>query len=395
MSGVIGNKTKKHVRIFLIILLLLLFMVFKLIWISISVILFLLLYNLLSHIIIALIKNKGLRKILKKSFQILFLLSIVVGIKLLVLGIYKIPSDSMKDALYTNDVIIVNKLKYGPRLPRSPFDIPLLNIVFYFNNESKKRINDNWWPYKRLSGITTVKQNDVLVFNSTWRKEYILVKRCMALPGDTLRIIDAEIYTNKMLTKESNSIKNNYEFTIKNKNALYKVMDSLTIKNFKLKKGKGEANLSKKDLEHLVKKNYIDSVEIQIDTFNVKKKLFAKLPDKKWTFDNMGPFVVPENGMRIELNPETFSLYERAINSSENSKIKEINGVYYINNKKSTSYTFNQDYYFMMGDNRKSSEDSRRWGVVPESNIIGKVQCVLFSNYQDRFRWDRLFKSVN
>jgi signal peptidase I len=133
---------------------------------------------------------------------------------------------------------------------------------------------------------------------------------------------------------------------------------------------------------------------IQIDTFSVNKKLFCNL-SKKWTLDNMGPFVVPKKGMKINLNPETFSLYRDAINSSENYLIKEIDGVYYINNNKINTYIFKQDYYFMLGDNRKYSINSRFWGFIPESNIIGKVQCVLFSNYQSNFQWNRLFKSVN
>ena len=109
----------------------------------------------------------------------------------------------------------------------------------------------------------------------------------------------------------------------------------------------------------------------------------------------MGAIIIPKKGMRISLNTETFALYNRIINSSENCKIKDIDGVYYIDDKKTTNYTFKQDYYFMMGDNREGTQDSRAWGFVPEENIIGKVQCVLYSNYQDEFQWDRLFKSVN
>jgi signal peptidase I len=109
----------------------------------------------------------------------------------------------------------------------------------------------------------------------------------------------------------------------------------------------------------------------------------------------MGPLIVPKKGMQIPLTPKTFALYKRAINSSENCKIKEVDGMYYVDDKKVIEYTFKKNYYFMMGDNRKGTADSRRWGFVPEQNIIGKVQCVLFSNYGGEFNWDRLFKAVN
>ncbi|WP_308990446.1 signal peptidase I [Mariniflexile litorale] len=99
--------------------------------------------------------------------------------------------------------------------------------------------------------------------------------------------------------------------------------------------------------------------------------------------------------MHIVLNDENLAIYEKAINSSENSSVKEIDGAYYINDKKATHYTFKHDYYFMMGDNRGGTMDSRIWGFVPKENIIGKVQCVLYSNYQDEFQWNRLLKSVN
>ncbi|WP_155960712.1 signal peptidase I [Flavobacterium daejeonense] len=337
-----------------------------------------------------------MKKTVKPVILFLVILSLVIIIRLLVFDIYKIPSSSMENLLYPGDVIVINKLEYGPRLPRSPFDIPWINIAFYFNDKAKKRIKEDWWDYKRVSGTSTIKQGDIFVFNSTWNKNYILVKRCVALPGDTLNIKNAAIYTNNKLFASPDTEKNNYKFKIKNKKKLYKALDSLALNDIMLNNCSGkfsEGNLSKFELDFLKKVNCINSIKIKIDTF-VEGKTFVKTPEIKWTFDNMGPFVIPKKGMQIKLNPETFSLYERAINGSENCKIKELKGICFINNKKATTYTFKQDYYFMMGDNRKETLDSRAWGFVPESNIIGKVQCVLWSNYQGEFQWDRLFKNV-
>lgn len=364
-------------------------------WLAIILIIFAATYSLTLRYI-SLIHYCFLRKIVMTLFLFFFLLTSVISLKILVFDVYKIPSSSMENRLFTDDVILVNKLNYGPRLPRSPFDIPWINIAFYFNDRAKKRINKDWWAYKRLSGTSTIKQGDIFVFNSTWNKNYILIKRCVALPGDTLNIKNAAIYNNNKLFASPDTEKNNYKFRIKNKKNLSKAIDSLDSNTIRINNWNDkiiEANLSKFELSFLKKFNCIDSIKIKIDSF-VEGKTFVKTPKIKWTFDNMGPLVVPKKGMQIKLNKETYALYERAINSSEDCKITQLNDVYFVNNKKVIIYTFKQNYYFMMGDNRKETLDSRRWGFVPESNIIGKVQCVLWSNYQGEFRWNRLLKNV-
>ncbi|WP_187269415.1 signal peptidase I, partial [Algibacter pacificus] len=134
------------------------------------------------------IKNRYLKTAFKSVFNLVAFFLIVVALKIFVFGVFKIPSSSMKNALFPKDVILVNKLKYGPRLPRSPFDIPFVNIGYYFNENAKKRFKEYWWPYKRLSGTASIEQGDVIVFNSPWEKDFILVKRCVAISGDTLHI---------------------------------------------------------------------------------------------------------------------------------------------------------------------------------------------------------------
>ncbi|WP_430909698.1 S26 family signal peptidase [Maribacter sp. 2-571] len=99
--------------------------------------------------------------------------------------------------------------------------------------------------------------------------------------------------------------------------------------------------------------------------------------------------------MQIDLTPKNFSIYQGAINSTENCTIEKLNNDYLINSKKSSTYTFKNNYYFMMGDNRKGTDDSRVWGFVPEKNLIGEVECILFSNYDGGFNLKRFFKMVN
>jgi signal peptidase I len=367
--------------------------VLGLVWFAIILILFTVIY-IISFRYIPLIRSVFLRKMVTGVFLFFLLLSSTICIKLLAFDIYKIPSSSMENMLYPDDVIVVNKLKYGPRLARSPFEIPWVNLAFYFNENAKKRIKEDWWDYKRLSGTSTIKQGDVFVFNSVWSKDYILIKRCTALPGDTLRIKDGGVYTNNKLFASPDTEKNNYKFRIKNKQALYKFLDLSSVMLRRIDNQFSEANLSTFDLNQLKKAKLINTISIQIDSFNDANGMFCKISNKQWTYDNMGPFIVPKKGMQITLNPETFSLYQGTINSSENSKITVLDDNYYIDNKKTNTYTFKQDYYFMMGDNRKGTMDSRAWGFVPETNIIGKVQCVLFSNKDDEFQWDRLFKML-
>jgi signal peptidase I len=340
------------------------------------------------------IKYLFLKKVMSTFFFLMFTLLAFISFKIFILDIYKIPSSSMENTLFTNDVIVVNKLKYGPRLPRSPFDIPLVNIGYYFNDNARKRIKEYWWPYKRLSGTSQIQQGDVMVFNSTWRKDYILVKRCVALPGDTLKIENSFVYTNGVYFNNSKNEKHHYTFSVINKKGLYNSLDSLGLKSVSISQDKYQSNLSEKDLEILKKSRLITNVKIKIDSLN-RKGLFFQPMNTNWSLDNMGSIVVPKKGMQIVLNEDSFSIYKKAILKSEKCNLTKRNGAYYINNKKVETYTFTQDYYFMMGDNRNNSQDSRYYGFVPIQNIVGKVECVLYSNYQDEFQWNRFFKSVN
>jgi len=365
----------------------------ELIVLIVIVVVFIFIYKASIHLINK-IKNSILSKLVNGSFVLLFTLFIIINTKLFILDIYKIPSISMMSTLLPEDIILVNKLKYGAKLPRSPYEIPLVNLFFYSNN--RKASKKHWWGYKRINGFEKIKQSDIIVFNAIFNNNNVTVKRCVAVAGDTLRIENENIYTNNLLYTSTDSETNTYNFRATDENRLDKLVDSLPLKSIGLLNIKDDyyqANFSKLELNQLKRMNCIDSVTIYIDTFNIKRKIFCKHP--QWTFNNMGPFIVPKKGMKIELNHETFSLYNETINNSENCILKEVNGNYFINENKINSYTFKQNYYFMMGDNRNKSIDSRSWGFLPESKIIGKVQYVLFSNFQSHFQWNRLLKVVN
>ena len=112
-----------------------------------------------------------------------------------------------------------------------------------------------------------------------------------------------------------------------------------------------------------------------------------------WTMDNFGPVWVPKKGVTIQLTPENFNIYERAIRKYEHTDLEERNGKYYINGQENSSYTFKMDYFWMMGDNRQGSQDSRKWGFVPEDRIVGKAWMIWFS-WDGGPRWKRLFNII-
>lgn len=365
---------------------------------DVKVIAFLILLLVGLIFITSILKNALLKKFLNGSISFFLLVIIAISIRLFVIDIYSIPSSSMENTLFAKDIILVNKLKYGPRLPRSPFDIPIVKIIYHLNNNNtKKSINKQWWPYKRLSGRTNIKSGDVVVFNSIWNEEYILIKRCVAVPGDTINLKNGTVYNNKKAIN-INTVKNKYQFKINKKyKFFYNTLDSLGLDKIYLKKEKDifKTNLSNVEVEKLRNLKIIDSFKMVIDTFSVKQNIIAKLPNKFWTYDNMGPFVIPKKGMKIKLNPENFILYKRIINKFEKGNLKTINGLYYLGDIPTKDYTFLKNYYFMMGDNRKETADSRRWGFLPEENIIGKADYVLFSNYGGTFNWERFLKVID
>ena len=344
------------------------------------------------------IKNRYLKIAFKSVFNLVAFFLIVLGLKIFVFGVYKIPSSSMKNALFPKDVIVVNKLKYGPKLPRSPFEIPFINIAYYFNENARKRIKKSWWPHKRLSGTDAIKKGDVFVFNSLWDKDFVLVKRCIAVSGDTLQIEKGVVYNNGKVFKV-NTEKHKYKFEINDKKIFRKTLNALGLSHVNFMKSSSEyvlkAKLAQNEVDIIKNLESVKNFQLLLDPFKPNQKLLAKLPNKKWSYDNMGIFVIPKKGLKIDLNYNNFLLYKQIINKIEKVNIQHIGGEFYVKGKIATTYRFQKNYYFMMGDNRKATTDSRVWGFLPEENIIGKVQYVLFSNFKNKFQWDRLLKNVD
>lgn len=380
----------------ILVAILIFFAILGLYWLSITVIVVSLLYCGINNLI-SLIKYSFLKKLCNSIFSFLMIVIIGISIRIFTADMYLIPSSSMENTLYINDVVLVNKLKYGPSLPESPYEIPWVNILYYLNDNSKETITKKVWNPKRLPGSSSIKQGDIVIFKRNDSSDF-LAKRCVAVAGDNFKIVNAKIYTNNNLFPETKNTISRYVFKLKSPITFFKAIDSLNIKtlfysnkdddNWKM------ADLSSLEAAELKDSNSVDSLDIMLAVLPIKCKMFPWYKNKKWTLDNYGTIIIPKDGMQIQLTEDTFNLYKFIIKNYENANIIEKENMFLVNGKITSTYTFKKNYYFMMGDNRNDSRDSRYFGFIPEEKIIGKVSCVLFSYKDDHFQWSRFFKGI-
>lgn len=343
-------------------------------WLSLSLIVIMVVY--LMFISIRIINTNYFCSL---SFIFLVFISIAIFTRLFVFDVYNVPTESMEDALFPGDHIIVSKLNYGPKMPESPFEIPWINLLFSLNANALAKSDSVWWPYRRLSGFSKISQGDVLVFNSVENSKEVLVKRCIGLPGNYLQIINSKVYINNHIIKAFPTVKKLYKLWLSNIKPFTKFADSLNI-IYSLNYLKNSTYCSKmflndeerNVLEHI---NGIDSIQYQ----TIKGFAYpGNQKQVKWYPDNLGSFLIPSTGMKIVLNEKNYFIYGRVL-QNEQTSFYEKNGLFYINGRPINQYIFKKNYYFMMGDNRNNSYDSRFWGFVPEDNIIGKAIIKVFS----------------
>lgn len=331
---------------------------------------------------------------------IIFIFIVSVSARVFFIEIFAIPSGSMENTLMVGDKVLVNKLAYGPAMPRSPFDIPWLNLIFYLEAKASTNIDSIYWDFKRLSGYSKVKHNDVLVFlHPLWgKKNNFFIKRCTGLPGDTFRIINGQVFINNHELPATDQMKQRYRIKVSNPEVFQKQIDSLDIENhrqYSLQKNiYVQLILTEKERKKLEKLSSLGSISKHIVPKDTLLWVYPNSRSFSWTIDNYGPLIVPNKGMTIELNKRNFQIYRQTINKLEKSKIRELNGLFYLNDKQVSTYAFQHNYYFMMGDNRGDSSDSRYWGFVPEENIVGKASVILFSGNEEGFVWERIFNLI-
>jgi signal peptidase I len=340
---------------------------------------------------------------------IVFAVVAATFIRMFTIEAYTIPTSSMEKSLLIGDFLFVSKLSYGPRIPNTPLSFPFAHHTMPMTKNTKSYLDWIKWDYRRLPGFGKIKNNDVVVFNYPMedfrpvdkRENYI--KRCIAIPGDTLLIVDKQVYLNSKANENPPEMQFAYNVQTDGTGFNPKNLKKLDITEGSPITNLGEWSLRMtKPVAEKVKE--FDNV-VSVEEANMGKDVFADYifphtPAYPWNVDNFGPLVIPKKGATVELTAKNLPIYERIITVYEGNELDTSTGKILINGKEATSYTFEMDYYFMMGDNRHNSADSRFWGFVPEDHIVGKAVFIWLSldkneSFFKKIRWSRLFSFID
>ena len=371
---------------------------------------------------------------------IVFAVVAALIIRTYVFEAFTIPTSSMEKTLCVGDYLIVSKIHYGPKRPNTPLSFPFVHNTLPFSSTKKSYLEWIKLPYHRFPGTSTIKRNDPIVFNypagdtvcdkfqssvsyydlireygreRVWNdqlnfgkviahpvdKRENYVKRLIGMPGDKMQIIDGTVYINDEVGFQPENMQFNYKVTTTGNGINQRILDKYHITEAYRGANTNEAimNISENVAEELRKLNFITSVERIIAPAgeNTNYELFPHRPDLyPWNVDNYGPITMPKKGETVKLTLENLPLYERIIHAYELHDLQVKGNQILIDGQPADSYTFAMDYYWMMGDNRHNSADSRYWGFVPENHIVGKAIFVWLSIDKEKggIRWNRMFR---
>ncbi|WAC13657.1 signal peptidase I [Dyadobacter pollutisoli] len=367
------------------------------------------------------VHNKKKKSPVREWFDsILFAVVAATLIRWLFFEAFTIPTPSMENSLLVGDFLFVSKLHYGTRTPKTPLQVPLTHQTIWGTN-IPSYTDAIQLPQYRLPGFSDVKRGDVVVFNYPPELQHPVdlktnyIKRCMGLPGDKLEVRDLQVFANG--TAVENPVRMENEYFVATTTAVNEE------KVFK-ENGISEYNAYSESYNDTIPSNdqmgylVFTTVEIaaKLKTYDFVKNITLVKSSKdisepmlypnsslfKWNRDNYGPVTVPAKGMTVQLTPENVAMYGPVIKNYEaNEDVVVDEKSVKVAGKAITSYTFKQDYYFMMGDNRHNSADSRYWGFVPMDHIVGKAVFVWMSidpsptSFFSKIRWSRLFRVIN
>lgn len=352
---------------------------------------------------------------------------------------YTIPSGSMEKSLLIGDYLFVSKVNYGARIPMTPIAFPFAHHSMPITG-TKAYWDGVQWKYRRLPGLSDIKRNDVVVFNLPvgdtvalenqdpsyynlvrelgWRginsqytitsrpvdKRENIIKRCIGISGDVVSMKDGVVSVNGKIEPLKNTGQMPYKIQLKTPDVNFDVFKDLgfTVNEMKqIDVNTYVANGTPEMIEKLKSLDFIKSVTLVVKAETADDgDLFPLDTNRKWNVDNFGPVKIPAEGWTVQLDSNTMPLYYRAIRTYEGNKVEKKEDTWYINDKPATTYTFKMNYYWMMGDNRHNSTDSRYWGFVPEDHIVGKALFIWMSWDKDasffhKIRWNRLLKGIN
>lgn len=371
-------------------------------------------------------------------------------IRVFLIEAFMIPTTSMEGSLLAGDFLFVSKFHYGVRLPMAPLSFPFVHNSLPLTTGTKSYVEGVEFPYSRLPGPKSIERNEIVVFNypeddrypdvpelgtvhiTSMKQHYI--KRCVALPGDNFEIRDQQIYIDGQPSWHSDDVQFAH---------LIFGISEINLKKAGFRTGKNDSNKNAepsrsrpgwwvvqmspnkaKELQaqypsikiEREKKTYAQMlsdigwngpadkqkfqavmIDLMRDPLSAKGVPFPKAPQMDeylWTIDDFGPLWIPKAGETVKLDRKSLPLYEKIIGGYEGHELQVQGDRIMIDGQEAKEYTFEMDYYFMVGDNRHQSLDSRYWGFVPEDHIVGRPWFVLFS-VEDGIRWDRLFSPVS
>ncbi len=358
---------------------------------------------------------------------------------------YVIPTESMEKTLLVNDFLFVDKITYGARIPQTPISFPFVHNTLPGAPTTPSYVKWIQLDYNRLPKVREINRNDVVVFNFPAGDTIIndpdygsknpyydvlrspefngdreklkaqfpilvhpidktdnYIKRCVGIPGDIIQVKESHLWVNGQPAYVANNAQTEY-VVVTNGKPLPEdfIEDSLGISiseatsDFRVFDSKANTyliNMTAGAAESLKKLSQVISV-----TSFVENTVGYTFPNDVLHFpfsvDNFGPIRIPKKGDVVNLNDSTIELYRRLITNYEHNTLVKVNDQYVLNGQPANTYIVKQNYYWMMGDNRHRSQDSRYWGYVPETHIVGRAAVIWFS-YNKSIRWNRLFNRI-
>jgi signal peptidase I len=371
---------------------------------------------------------------------IIFAVIAATVIRVFFIEAYTIPTGSMEKSLLIGDFLFVSKVNYGARIPMTPVAFPFAHHTMPVTG-TKAYWDGVQWKYRRLPGIQEIKRNDVVVFNfpdgdtvaleaqdrdyyemvrSVGREavhsQYTVVsrpvdkrenyiKRCIGIGGDILSMSNGLVSVNGKAEPMKRTGQIDYTVKFKSTDVNFQLFEDMgfVIERDIMAISQDSYNFigTPDQMEEVKKLDFVAAVTTRTAAPDAAEpSIFPQDPNRKWNADNWGPIQIPKKGWTVKLDTNTMPLYKRAIEIYEGNKVEKSGTGFLINGQKADSYTFKMNYFWMMGDNRHNSLDSRYWGFVPEDHVVGKALFIWMSydtngSFFSKIRWSRIFRGIH